>query len=167
MARAVRSGLPVPPIFARAVIFDPMPKIETEEISRLYNKLHPDRVLKFAEANELVIRNPDLTVRGHRHELRHDAESVFWLLLWWGIHACPRGNEAPSTIPAFAWTIMTTTSSDPRGGLLLKENCENIMDTQYDVLHGLLLSLAGDLRTDRYWATGIHADPEFIHEAFQ
>jgi len=73
----------------------------------------------------------------------------------------------PSTIPAFVWTLMTTTSSDPQGGLLTKENCKNILDTQYDALHGLLLSLAGELQTDRYWATGIHADPEFIHEAFQ
>ena len=26
------------------------------------------------------------------HELRHDAESAFWLLVWWAVHICPKSK---------------------------------------------------------------------------
>jgi len=55
MARAVRSGVPVALYYPEAVVFQLMPEIEIEETSRLYNELHLDRTLEFAEANKSLI----------------------------------------------------------------------------------------------------------------
>jgi len=172
MARAVRSGAPLPVDPRLGIItFPSIPKFETEGICRIYSKCHPERASKFDEANDflpITISNLDKT-KEHRHELRHDAESIFWLLFWWAIHACPQGDGEPSLIPASVWAPMTETSCDTRGGSFYNSGNDAILDDQYADLHTLLRSLAGELLTipDRHWATGVHADPEFIHEALQ
>jgi len=172
MARAVRSGAPLPVDPRLGIIaFPSIPKFETEEMCRIYSKSHPDRVSKFNEANDflpIMISNLDRT-KEYRHELRHDAESIFWLLFWWAIHACPQGDGEPSLIPASIWASMTETSCDTRGGSFYNSGNDALLDDQFADLLTLLRSLAGELLTipDRHWATGVHADPEFIHEALQ
>jgi hypothetical protein len=36
------------------------------------------------------------------HKLRHDAEFIFWLLMWWAMFACPEGEPSEIT-PRVIW----------------------------------------------------------------
>ena len=51
-----------------------------------YAKAHPDRVRKFLIAKRAFIDPEavdDKSCDGWRHELKHNAESIFWLILYW------------------------------------------------------------------------------------
>ena len=51
-----------------------------------YSEAHPDRVTEFKAPMENFIFNPRIESPGEwRHELDHDAESVFWLLFYWAM----------------------------------------------------------------------------------
>jgi hypothetical protein len=110
------------------------------------------------------------------HELRHDAESCFWLLIWWAIHLRPDHNEVASKIRHTFWTDLVAPSNaedDARGGLLTKIVEKNgWLDPVYAPLESLIQSMALHLQVDlHWWDIDKHpkevGDPSYMHEAFQ
>ena len=83
IARAVEQGGHVPAFYA------PVPGIP--ESPARYAEFHPDRVKEFPSSIEWLPfdqawvsdESQKSQPKGWRHELEHDAESVFWLLLYW------------------------------------------------------------------------------------
>jgi len=58
-----------------------------------YASVHLDRIAKFRIAEEQILRNPERERSPWRHELEHDAESVFWLFLYWAIVVHPADSD--------------------------------------------------------------------------
>ena len=81
------------------------------ECPDIYIKVHPNRLLSFltqssVKVSRLLIDPYEVTNKSQddkwRHELEHDAESVFWLLLYWSIVVQPE-ECAEERIDAGSW----------------------------------------------------------------
>ena len=91
IARAVEQTGPVPPPPDAAVV----PRIP--DSPDRYAEVHPDRVKKFPNSEKRRLFDPEQVgdesqksqPKRWRHELEHDAESVFWLLLYWAMVVQP------------------------------------------------------------------------------
>jgi hypothetical protein len=137
----------------------------------IYTKAHPDRVEKFPSSTEILIIHPHLienTSHGDfRHELNHDAESVFWLLLYWAMVVQPEGSFPKARIDAGSWGNLNgdyeSRQDFIRGGL------SHITHPFYEPLRPLIKNLAAILVNDSHWlpASDPRKDPFYITEAFQ
>ncbi|KAF8341443.1 uncharacterized protein EI90DRAFT_2965802 [Cantharellus anzutake] len=171
IARAVQLGQPVPlciPTILPAVPDSPEP----------YTRAHPDRVAKFPPTlAKLLIDHPARHDNSKwRHELDHDAESVWWLLFYWTVTAQPKGAEH-EPIARGIWSLLT--GDDQRGlligalalgqGPLGNGTGTGIHSLYYKSLWPLFVRLANILAVDRYWLEGSETQnsPEYISEAFQ
>ena len=73
-----------------------------------YTLHHLDRIEKFPQCEELLINPKKLEMsnndqsQGWAHELEHDAESVFWLLVYWAVVAQPK-DRPREYIDAVVW----------------------------------------------------------------
>ena len=70
----------------------PMPQFdqanEADEAYEAYKAAVPDRLDAFPETKPRTYTvAKDIPHEPFKHELQYDAESVFWLLLWWAIQA--------------------------------------------------------------------------------
>lgn len=137
----------------------------------IYANAHPDRVEKFSSSTEGLIINPNLiknTSHGEfRHELNHDAESVFWLLLYWAMVVQPEGSFSKERIDAGPWALLNgdhESRQDLIGGRL-----SHITHSFYKPLQPLIKDLAAILLNDSHWlpASDPRKDPFYITEAFQ
>jgi hypothetical protein len=78
-----------------------------------YTEVHPDQVKKLPNSVEEIFINPkwvsDESQKSQpkrpRHELEHDAESVFWLLLYWAMAVQPE-ECAKENINLFSWASL-------------------------------------------------------------
>jgi hypothetical protein len=108
----------------------------------------------------------DVDNRQWRHELDHDTESVFWLMLYWAVGVQPK--EGPQeAINAFIWAgLMGPVES--RSGLL-SSGFRNATHSVYRPLESLLNELAAILVVDRRWLelSDPRNDPGYANEAFQ
>jgi hypothetical protein len=84
MARVLRSSK----IAAGSHSFHPMPQLS--DGATRYEKCLRKRLEAFPpnELDTIKIKTRK-TLENFHHKLRYDAESVFWLLLWWSIQAKP------------------------------------------------------------------------------
>ncbi|KAF8341499.1 uncharacterized protein EI90DRAFT_2965881 [Cantharellus anzutake] len=170
MARALQLRKPVPlriPSILAAVPDSPKP----------YTLAHPDRVAKFPSTPlRLLTDHPGgRNNREWRHELDHDAESVWWLLLYWTVTAQPKG-EPDEFIAHSTWSILT---GDRRGRLIRdlastpgepdEGTGTEIHTLYYKPLLPLLGRLAEILVIDRYWLEDSETRnaPQYVSEAFQ
>ena len=145
------------------------------ECPGLYGSKHPDRKNEFPENKEgfLVHPSPQKTFNHWRHELDHDAESVFWLLLYWATVVQPEGHPAEEMeeIDSGCW-------SDLNGDYLNRQRLinkfigelpDNVIHSVYKPLGPLISDLAAILYVDRHWFPA--SDPRnnlyYINEAFQ
>ena len=104
--------------------------------------------------------------RRWRHELDHDAESVFWLLLYWAVGAQPEGfQEEP--INRVIWSGLTGPATSRNH--LVKSELNDATHSAYERLVPLLDNLAAILAVDRHWLEppDPRNDPEYLNEAFQ
>jgi hypothetical protein len=152
-----------------------------EAARTLYETIWPTRLEQFPPklaGRSLLEETKEAADREWFHELRHDAESVFWLLLWWAVHVCPaNGEEAEAQIWDDFWAALVAPTESGRDGRkkLLTEmiDDEGWLHSAYKPLEGLLKSMALHLRADLHWVTDKNEnfkemrDPEFMHEAFQ
>jgi hypothetical protein len=115
--------------------------------------------------------SPDSVNRPWRHDLDHDAESVFWLLLYWVVGAQPAEREKERIISA-TWANLTgpvryrtalVRSLSEEGSL------EELAHSLYQPLLALLSNLAAILVVDRYWLdeSETRNNEEYVPEAFQ
>ena len=133
---------------------------------------HPDRIKKFSSENRKVIfqDSADGSSPIWRHELDHDAESAFSLLVSWVLGAQP--VQCPKeTLDARTWaSLMGEVKS--RIGLindLTDTELEGATHSFYRPVWPLLNALASILVVDRLWLeeTDTRNDPEYVCEAFQ
>jgi hypothetical protein len=164
IARAVQLGQPVLPL-GKFITIPKVPKSPT-----IYEANHPDRIEKFPllpeVSDELSTDNTNLTVR---HELDHDTESVFWLLLYWVVGAQPEGKE-DEPVDLYIWTGLTGTVK-ARVCLLRGDVFDLATHSAYEPLCPLLRDLAAILDADRHLLplplSDPRTDPGYINEAFQ
>jgi len=161
----------VPPVFAA------VPGIPNNP--DLYAKAHPDRVKRFPSSEEEFIVNPKLVDdnKSHwwRHELEHDAESVFWLLLYWAMVVQPE-NRPKQEIDAGRWRDLNG-NHESRQLLLDSLNrtlpvtmSSNLIHSFYEPLLPLIKGLAAIIINDNCWlpeSDDPRKDPFYIAEAFQ
>ena len=166
IARAVQQGEPV--TLHRHVTVIPAVPVCPDD----YARNHPERIKKFPFEEEKLIRSPMNNVnRQWRHELDHDAESVFWLLLYWVLGAQPA--QGPTTnIGVGAWGLFMGDVSDRIGLLTLLSDgapLSGLMHPVYQPLFPLLSDLASIVTVDRYWLndTETRNHPGYVPEAFQ
>ena len=161
MARAVQLGRAVPHNDDR------LDMLEVPTSVGLYETCHPDRVEKFPDRpREISPISTDGTDLQWRHELDHDTESVFWVLLYWLVGAQPeRGKKEP--IAASLWTGLTGPVKSRihllRGGL------DGATHSVYEPLWPMLNKLARIFNIDRHWieSSNPRKDPGYINEAFR
>ncbi|KJA13916.1 hypothetical protein HYPSUDRAFT_49539 [Hypholoma sublateritium FD-334 SS-4] len=163
MARSIRGGRvlgdsDIP------LLFKSPPEISETLLTR-YGGILPDRVKRFAcktsKHSPDYTENPSGTIA--RHALRHDAESVFWVLVWWAVCAAPAG-KASSEVHQDLWRNLTGNDRDFRPTRIV----ESELDPSYDALRNLINPMASYLIHDLHWATETPFNhPEFLHESFQ
>ncbi|KAF8325417.1 uncharacterized protein EI90DRAFT_3019063 [Cantharellus anzutake] len=138
----------------------------------IYTLNHPDRIKKFPLIEKLVVEGPLAAGGGHdwRHELDHDAESVFWLLVYWAMVVQPLQRQGPSEyVDPATWTSLIG-AANHRGALVTSlARGLDITHSMYKPLHTLISKLAAILIVDRHWLpeSDVRNDPEYINEAFQ
>jgi hypothetical protein len=139
-----------------------------------YADAHPDRVKKFPSSNTFFPFFPaesDNEYRGKwRHELEHDSESVFWLLLHWAMVAQPE-NFHKEKIHLGSWVDLNE-KHESRERLIrsLPESMSpNLLHSFYNPLRHLIKDLAAILVIDSHWlpASDPRKDGRYITEAFQ
>jgi len=144
------------------------------QVPEIYARHYPDRIRKFPVEDDKVVRkpSPDSINRQWRHELDHDAESVFWLLLYWVVGAQPAHRKKEGINPNI-WTGLTGSSVKLRTGLLRslseEESLEEVTHFAFRFLLPLLSNLAAFLVVDRHWLdkTDVRNREQYIPEAFQ
>jgi hypothetical protein len=140
-----------------------------------YAKVHPDRVKNFPSSTHIACASPEKNddekkFPGWRHELEHDAESVFWLLLYWAMVVQPK-NCFKEEINAASWDLLN--GNDKSRQLLLFSLSQIILTNHIHSFYEPLLPLLGDLAAilliDSHWLSP--SDPRkdrlYITEAFQ
>ena len=137
----------------------------------IYANAHPDRVEKFSSSTKRLIIDPnpiENTSHGEfRHELNHDAESVFWLLLYWAMVVQPEGSFSKERIDAGPWALL---NGNPESRQVLIKGIDlHITHSFYKPLRPLIKDLAAILVNDSHWlpASDPRKDPFYITEAFQ
>ncbi|KAG8958324.1 hypothetical protein FRC05_009004 [Tulasnella sp. 425] len=169
MARAVERGGPVDIPNPRIRFLDAIPLAPTKYATHYRNT----RLKKFpAEELNLSPEAVDSDRPPWRHELDHDIESVFWLMLYWAMTAQPKDGTAEQ-IPRAAWCNLTGEYADRQSllrGLTLGEPAERTFHSAFQPVLDLFQQLAGILSSiDRHWlhASEKRNDPEYFAEAFQ
>ena len=151
-----------------------VPKVPKSPECYAYN--HPNRIKDFPEETEIVIDPRKLNQSqddGWRHELDHDVESVFWLLLYWAMVTQPKGGEdEKGYIPSGDWSNLLG-DFERRNRLLLGLSSgnlpKNLTHPDYEPLWPLINSLAAILAVDRHWLpeSDVRKRPGYMCEAFQ
>jgi hypothetical protein len=118
----------------------------------------PARTNKFTSSKKLILDPETISSRTHqwRHELEHDAESVFWLFLYWAMVIQPKSqskkkiqNEA---IDSAAWAEITG-DAEKRNALirvLAQGSLSRITHLFFKPLQPLIENLAAFLVVDRH-----------------
>jgi hypothetical protein len=161
MAKAIRRGKPhgVPGFPA---IYESVPQI-TAQVRAAYTAAHPDRLIRFSDSTALEFSRVGTDRNKFRHDLYHDAESAYWLLLRWAMLAYPVGTT-PIEIPSALWMVLTASDIDIRPYCMPAAS----LNPGYTGLEKLLEQVGGIFETDMYWATKApYKFPDFAHEVFQ
>jgi hypothetical protein len=166
IARAVQLRGPVPP--HQVIVVPAVPAVPIS--SKPYTTCHPDRIRKFPSKGMEVLQVPKAPNIQWRHELDHDTESVFWLLLYWLVGAQPE-NAEEQQIDHGIWSGLTGNIRD-RVGLVDRRTLAGATHSVYEPLCPLLDRLAQILNVDRNWLKSIkpsdpRGHPAYVNEAFQ
>ncbi|CAG8649435.1 2327_t:CDS:2, partial [Acaulospora colombiana] len=110
----------------------------------------------------------EILLEQFQHELRYDAESVFWLLLWWAIQAKPdvQGWEG-DCIKMTHWNALTgVIDKDDLRFYYIEPFPEEVLHPAYQPLETLLRAMGRQLAGD-HGLMESRRDPEYLHESFQ
>lgn len=145
-----------------------MPTLSPEPHER-YKTVLPDRWDRFPPTKAQIVNYQLKDKRTWRHELRHDAESVLWLLVWWAVHAWPvtvRDWDDSRYIPHGPYKSLVGDAM--ARGTYMCVFPKDALHQHYCGLLPLLVKLTSQLSGDYHWAVdGIFTHPDFVHEAFQ
>ncbi|KAJ2916736.1 hypothetical protein MD484_g3703, partial [Candolleomyces efflorescens] len=170
IARALQEGRPMPLANTGTVLAN-MPKAHPS-----YQTQFPERCEQFhmCEEDQLVVKRDSRTSRDFRHTLHHDAESIFWLIFYWTLMACPaakakdESEKAAELIPSHVWTPLQSVQG--RNGLVkgaMIQQCD--IHPSYQSLFLLAEEMLSFLIVDPHWlsADDPRSHPRYIHECFQ
>jgi hypothetical protein len=166
MARPVRS-------LNRATgVWDIPPMPEMIKAGDVYETCLGGRLKAFPLHKEETVRNKDPTwPSGFRHRLRYDAESIFWLLLWWTTLACPETDTDSEYRfePANIWKLFTCGDDEvDERSMLLFPVPSKLVHPDYKSLIPLLQAMAYQLPGDPDASDDLlKKDEEYLHEVFQ
>ena len=145
------------------------------ESPECYGNAHQDRIGEFPEEIEELVDLRKLKNQPQddswRHELDHDVESVFWLLLYWAMVAQPEGRPG-EYIDSSSWSSMLGNFVD-RARLVRNFASDDpppsLTHSVYEPLWPLISSLAALLVVDKHWLpeSGARKRPDYMCEAFQ
>ncbi|PVF95863.1 hypothetical protein CPB86DRAFT_875329 [Serendipita vermifera] len=166
MARVVRS---CGKIDGGARALYPMPQLEK---GKDHYEMYLEDRLKMFPPNEYFLQriDADITLEPFRHKLYYDAESVFWLLLYWCIQARPASRNREEILPRSShWNNLTGGSgTDDTRGFFLETFPSNVCHPRYQALEGLLRSMADQLKGyPELTEDKVRNHQEYLHEAFQ
>jgi hypothetical protein len=142
-----------------------------------YASIHKDRIEKFPERKHFLLDPYDPEIvnkdqsQGWAHELDHDVESVFWLLVYWAVVAQPKDHSS-EYIRSTVWTLLIGNCKERDvfiGGLAHPGFREGLTHSAYEPLRALIGDLALFLVVDRCWlpTSDPRNDAEYLNEAFQ
>jgi hypothetical protein len=141
------------------------------ECLALYRAVHEDRLNLFPDHTDpeffrvAIDGEAPEDRRNFAHKLRHDGESIFWLLVWWFLLAQGPGATAPTTIFDGSWRNFTRTDADRRQVEIIPEMLDPAYAGIFPLLEGLGNVLtSGDLH---YARAPPFTHDEFLHESFQ
>jgi hypothetical protein len=144
-----------------------MPDVDLR-LRRCYQDMLTDRLEAFPTNDMEILRVPsDKTAisNNFRHLLRYDAESTFWLLLWWCIQAQPEGDT--SEIGHSYWSSLID-EVDIRGIIFIRSFPQSCLHSSYFELGPLLYDIGQHLQGDLEFSEDKEKkEPEYMHEAFQ
>jgi hypothetical protein len=162
-----------------------MPQFDqASEAYKAYEAAVPDRLKAFpATEVRIYLVMSDIPQTPFKHKLQYDAESVFWLLLWWAIQAYPLGHSLKDNqIDERDWVALRgkqDENRDPRERFV-KESLNDVLHPVYNPLESLLEDMAEQLRGDHekgeVQLKGLNPDhkedqsrkqADYLHEAFQ
>jgi hypothetical protein len=173
ISRAVEQGKPVPVTNGRVAYVPQVPKSP-----ECYANAHLDRIKQFPLETGGVVVDSNLKDQSQddvwRHELDHDVESVFWLLLYWAIVVQPAEGPSGGYIKPSFWSILSQSENPQlREGFVLNlcsgRPLVNLTHLVYVPLLPLISNLAAILVVDRHWLpeSDVQKSPEYICKAFQ
>lgn len=178
IARGIQNKSPMPLQPFDECVSKPVPEPHNSykhEFPERCNRLRDCRVRLFFEADANGKPQHDILADTWRHQLHHDAESIYWIIFYWILLATPstkkkdKGNTASNLdkgIPTAVWTSLA--SAESRNSLVLDPNSK-AFHPSYAGLFSLIQALSFHIRYDRYWlpVNDPRQDPEYIHECFQ
>lgn len=146
-----------------------MPIPQVPDSPEAYSRRHPDRIKRFPPI-EYQWKPPSESDSQWRHELDHDAESVFWLLFYWVVGAQPP-QSGKEPIDTGTWGNLIGSASSRNNLLhnLMQPDLKGAIHSAYQPLTPLLNKLAALLVVDRHWLkeSDPRNNPEYLPEAFQ
>jgi len=189
MARAVVAGHPLVPAH-RVAFLQVLPRL-SPDAHQAYEEHLPERLESFPQPPEEDQDFVSLTIPGNvntsvdylrglpwSHELRHDAESVFWLLVWWAIHLRSRkGKPNPHgrsqiRLKSYRFLVEVGLMKQDSRVYFLSALAKGggWLDPEYRELESLFRKMANQLDGDLYWARysgpeemkGMK-EPEYLH----
>ena len=161
MACAVRAG----EVRAGRREFNPMPQLGAAR--DVYEDQYPDRLQSFPPNEETSCKKTESSrLEPYQHQLRYDAESVFWLFLWWSLQIRPAESESEELVSEEHWGNFIS-KMDMRDRVFISRGIpKNLLHTEYQPLEELLKQMADQLTGDHSLEPS-RAHPEYLHEAFQ
>ncbi len=142
------------------------------EAPLMYKQAHPRRIERFNEIEPFILDSDTATLSSShwRHELYHDAESIFWLIFYWLTRAQPAKSSREEPIPLRVWSQFTGNS--PARHDLIQSLASKYMQALHSSLHpvsNLIADLASVINADPLYMSedSPRSSPEYAHEAFQ
>ncbi|KAF9533042.1 hypothetical protein CPB83DRAFT_880209 [Crepidotus variabilis] len=131
-----------------------------------YEHTFSHRVTKFPKSEDVCLRqNTQNGTLSWQHALRHDAESIYLLLVYWALHIKSEGAPPDTFLPTL-WGALI--SNDISQRQFLFDIQPQHLHPEFKPLSSLFSLLGPQLESDCHWATDeIMRDDEFIHEALQ
>ncbi|PPQ95988.1 hypothetical protein CVT26_016204 [Gymnopilus dilepis] len=139
---------------------------------------HLDSLVKTYDSNgkvKLVSKNEQIAA--WRHHLYHEAESIFWIAVWWIANAVPNvpEQEEPTPTPKMdfgIWMAMQGNLAHKRQVIITQAESLGTslsLHPSYEPLGKLAQSFASYLLWDFYYSPQAepYGNPEYLHEAFQ
>ncbi|KIM24034.1 hypothetical protein M408DRAFT_49092, partial [Serendipita vermifera MAFF 305830] len=163
MARLVRAGRRTEGIYTLPVI----PDLNGPE-RNVYEKHVGNRLKEFPNNGKETIQIDSQKFPGpFCHRLRYDAESTFWLIMWWLVLAAPEGKPL-ELISSELWHAITSSDGIDFREQLLRPGLPNILHTVYEPLMPLLRGMAKQLTGDHETSTDpLKQKEDYLHEVFQ
>ncbi|PPQ85292.1 hypothetical protein CVT25_010065 [Psilocybe cyanescens] len=169
IARAVHNGGPFPDLSQESVALAGVP-----EPSPTYQQCHPERIKPFEKIRKHYLYPEDAILtplREWRHELYHDAESIFWIIFYWFILANPEPGNFEQKVDTGHWLYFIDTLNCLKRNTLMRQIGlrEVPLHSRFSPALMLLSDLAQAVYPGPYYMAedNPRSRPDFVHEVFQ